>query len=147
MSGAIDGLWSRLARVTRFETRSASEHGGVDASIAGAVQVARDDDRLHFEERGVATLDDGRSLDTRNAITWMRDGDSIDISHERFGSWRTVALVRLCAVDERTLQSEAPHECGKDRYSCIVRLLDDAIEIEWSITGPRKRATLTTVYS
>lgn len=147
MSGAIDDLWSRLARVTRFETRSSSEQGGVDGSIAGAVEVSREGDRLRFEERGVATLEGGRSLDTRNAITWTRRGDSIDVAHERLSAAHPVALVRLYGSHDGVFVSEAPHLCGDDRYSCTARLHDHAIEVEWAITGPRKRATVATTYS
>jgi len=144
---SLDALWECLALIRRFETRYAREPGGFEAHITGEVAIERERATLCFVERGVATISDGRRLETRNAIAWTREGDAIDLARERFKVFNAVALVRLRAVDATTFESEAAHECADDRYACVVRLRDDAIAIEWTIRGPRKRATVATTYS
>lgn len=142
---SMDALLLRLARVTRFRTVARGDDG--DTTIEGDAAVDAAATRIAILERGSLVTLAGSRLDTRNAIIWTRDGDAIGVSHDRFGPDRAVALVRLREVGPGECASEAPHLCGDDQYACKVRLHDDAIEIVWSIVGPRKRMTLTTIYS
>ena len=143
---SVESIWRALGQVSRFRTRTHDAGSGEDAAIAGPVAVVAECDRLRYDERGVLTTPDGRTLDTRNTIVWTRERAAIAVSHERFGSAHAVALVRL-VPDGDALRSEADHICADDRYACAVRMIVGGIEVLWTITGPHKRMTVTTVYS
>jgi hypothetical protein len=143
---SVESTWRALAQVSRLRTRTHDAISGDAASIVGEVGVIADGDSLRYDERGVLTTPDGRTLETRNTILWMRERDAIAVSHERFGAANAVALVRL-VVDGDGLRSESDHNCSDDRYACAVRVIDGGIEVAWTITGPRKRMAVTTVYS
>lgn len=138
-------LWERLGRVARFAAVTRGDDGA--ARMEGLVTVDASARRLAFVERGSLTTPAGRRLDTRNTLVWTLEEGAIALAHERFGAGRAVPLVRLREMDNAVFESEAAHVCADDRYACRVRLHDDAIEVEWAITGPRKRMTVTTAYS
>ncbi|MFG0275630.1 MAG: DUF6314 family protein [Phycisphaerales bacterium] len=142
----MDSIWSALAVATRVRTRTLDAATGDATEIDGRVKVSVDGDALRFEERCVLTTHEGRTLDTRNTIVWTRRDGAIEVSHERFGPARAVALVRL-VPDGDALRSAADHICAGDRYACAVRCNDGAVGVEWTIIGPRKRILVATVYS
>jgi hypothetical protein len=143
---SVESIWRALAQVSRLRTRTHDAISGDAASIVGDVAITAAHNTLRYDEGSVLTMPDGRTLETRNTIVWTRERDAIAVSHERFGSANAVALVQL-VPDHDGLRSESDHICADDRYACAVRVIDGGIEVAWTISGPRKRMAVTTVYS
>jgi len=152
VGGAIEPLWSRLARVTRVRTASRCERGGESGVIEATVSVRVEEggDRVVFHERGEAATPDGRRFTTRNAVAWRALGEprEIEVAHLRHGEDRPTPLVRLRPSGDGAFESVEPHVCGEDLYACRARALEDGgVEIVWTVTGPRTQGEVRTRYT
>lgn len=146
MNAAIIKVWRHLPCLRDLEfTATAGPGSATGWTGNGQAQVTprtdHDGIRLfesgHFTPMGTAT-----SVAFRNVYRWQDGGSRLSLWHERFGAEAPVWLFDLVATDHDTLVAAVPHHCGNDDYSALLRLVDDGIDLTWTITGPRKNDTL-----
>jgi hypothetical protein len=89
-----------------------------------------------------------RPIRFNNIYRWQRlDDDTLRLEHLRFGADRAVHLFDLACSTRAHWQSRSPHVCGDDRYSATLDLGDAALELRWSIVGPRKHEDIRYRYA
>ena len=148
----VRGTWERLAIIRElwFEARPLSATAsGWSGRGEGTVEVERiDPGTLIFHERGVWKPDVGREMPFRNVFRWTvaPEGDHLRLEHLRFGVESPVFLFDLVPVAVGVLESSGPHACGRDRYSARMVYDQEAIRVNWTITGPKKDESLAYRY-
>jgi len=120
-----------------------------NATAAGRVEVSRTGSRLiTFHEAGLWTSLDRQTLDFRNIYQWSLSdmGDTIRLTHLRYGPDNPVHLVDFMAIGADLMQSFQPHMCKADRYNASLCAAGDRIHLDWRIQGPSKNDTLHCIY-
>lgn len=147
----LTDTWKRLRAVRRlrFLARSRNRACGCNGEGAGQVEVTViGDSSLTFTERGTWVVESGRQLDFNNAYRWTFDRDvgTVRLEHLRYDPAQPVFLLELAPTDESGFESISPHRCGEDVYAATVRFADDAVDLRWSVKGPKKDAVIRCTY-
>ena len=146
-------LWEALRLTTRYQYRSQPGEKSVMGWAGkgqGKVNVSEEQDTLYFYEKGSFTLEqNGNQVSTQNEYIWKRiSEDRIKLLHSRFGRDNTVELFDLIFDDASgKWKSETAHHCGDDLYSGHISIIDNEIQFNWSIIGPRKQENLYYCYT
>ncbi len=135
-------------RVLRFAATSALQTAW-NGEGTGSVQTElTDSDVLIFRENGEWAPETGRPLRFHNVYRWSKTGrDSVCLEHLRFGPDKPVKLFELVAESPELWTSPAPHHCGDDLYSAVLKVGEDKIDLQWTIRGPRKDERIHYIYS
>ena len=172
-STLIDVIWDRLSRIVRLEFQASSgATSGTHWQGRGSAEV-----RTESTASAIRFFESGRFLpgasstptSVRNVYLWQREGQALLLSHERLGRESGVFLLRFTQTgrewtdpepmdldgtstkrtgpDRETLQSSEPHRCGQDRYRATLRLTEDGIRLDWTVTGPHKDERLVQHYA
>jgi Family of unknown function (DUF6314) len=99
-----------------------------------------------FGESGVWRSVDGNESRFRNTFRWSVIDNLVRLEHLRFGEGNPVHLFDLAQVGEQEWKSASPHLCRDDCYAAVLLILEDCIEVRWSIDGPKKQQAIEYVY-
>ena len=136
----LNDLWSRLllAKTVRFSSNR-------NVTGLGSVRVeSLSEHKLIFHEQG-RRLD--QEISFYNTLCWKREEDGICLEHLRRGATHPQFLVKLLESEaEYSLQTQAPHLCGKDKYTARLTWNASGIHLEWTVSGPKKQETLSFFY-
>ncbi len=134
--------WSRLAgvRALRFSAHSETKSGWNGAGRGSVVVAQPDPNTTTFVESGSWQPEEGRELVFSNVFRWSRSdsGKSIRLEHLRHGHANPVYLFALVPNDRDSWHTATPHVCRDDLYSAEMAIGRDAIELLWTVTGPKK---------
>jgi hypothetical protein len=81
-----------------------------------------------------------------NAYRWCFDRAGLRLSHERRGEEEAVELSVLVRIAPGRWAATAPHVCGEDVYSALVRETDNGLVLRWRVTGPAKTQFIRSTY-
>ncbi len=89
-----------------------------------------------------------RAIRFNNVYRWqLLDDAGLQLEHLRRGADHAVHLFDLGCETPTRWRSRSAHRCGDDRYSATLDLADVALELRWSIVGPRKHEDLRYRYA
>ncbi len=118
--------------------------GAEGGSGTGSVAVATDGPTVVLTEAGVWAPAGARPMRWRAVARWRAEGAALAVEHVRQG---TPALAVLDRGPDGAWAGREPHVCGADRYTAALRLDGGAVEVTWTIAGPRKAARVVTRYA
>ena len=141
-------IWDLLRNVTvvSFEARSAAQTGWNGAGTGSVAVSEPSPGVLVFAESGSWQPHGRRDIRFSNVYRWTLAGDVLRLEHLRFGEANAVHLIDFTQAGEREWRSSSPHLCRADCYSAVLTVRDDALLLNWTIDGPRKRETIEYVY-
>lgn len=135
-------VWPRLAEIRslRFSARSATKSGWNGAGCGSVAVGHPSPNTITFVESGTWQPEAGRELVFSNVFRWSRSdsGESIRLEHLRRGSANPITLFDLVPRDKDSWHSATPHVCGDDLYSADLTTGLRAIELLWTVRGPKK---------
>lgn len=145
-------VWPRLTGVRLLLFESSSRAGtGWDGTGSGLVDVEQPDpDTVVWLESGTWLGPSGSAVSFSNSYRLRREGRSLGVSHLRRGRLQPVELVRLDPVgpaEPDQWRAAEPHLCGADRYDARLRVTQEAVLLDWWITGPAKDESLRYRYT
>jgi hypothetical protein len=138
--GRIQRLWRRLGSVAAFTC--ASEPGPASKTDWhghgwGSVElIERSDAELHFLEHGSFEFGGSEPVEMYNTFIWQRRDNGLRLSHGRHGE--PVFLFDLEPAGAGVWKSARAYECADDLYLGILTETAAGLDLEWTITGPRK---------
>lgn len=138
-------LWERLrlVRSLHLVARSANSMGWNGHGSGVVAVVEPDGENLEFHESGTFEPDDGGRIAFRNVFHWRQTGPkTIRLQHLRHGPTDPVALIDLVAEGTGTWSTVRSHHCRDDDYRARLYSQGPDIVLHWSVTGPRKQATI-----
>lgn len=144
--------WDRLRtiRTMSFEARSRSGADlGWNGTGRGIVRVEEaDPDTLLFHEKGVWSPEDRPSLTFNNLFQWHLDRSlpRIRLEHLRFGAGDPLGSIDLVQESDGIWASLEPNAHRGDLYSARMELGQDAVILDWTVTGARKDERITYSY-
>ncbi len=140
-------LWDRLKSVERFTFEARSGEGsltGWNGVATGSVDVlCQIPGTIIYKEICQFVPENGETMQLKNTYEWQQMNGMIRLSHARRVDRQH--LVDIREIEEGCFTGE-PHLCGKDYYHLRVKLLEEKIEVLWSIEGPRKNERICYVY-
>lgn len=145
-------LFSKLTKISNFEFESSSgekSQTGWNGSAKGSVTIKIEQDLIYFKEQGRFKLNcTERETKIENEYIWQKiDSKRIRLFHARFGYDNLVTLFDLIPKDKNSWYSEKQHVCVNDLYSAELYILNNAIELIWQISGPKKQEKIKYLYS
>jgi len=144
-------VWNRLSKIASlsFEASSSIPNGWNGSGIGIVVVESPNNQTLLFRERGQWSSPDGRQLTFSNVYRWSRDTNNsrIRLEHLRFGPDQPVYLFELAGVDAQKMISVEPHVCSEDLYSAQLVVMDSQLNLDWTVTGPKKNETIKYAYA
>ncbi|WP_420455575.1 DUF6314 family protein [Rubrivirga sp.] len=131
----------RLAAASRaaVEVRSGADGG----SGAGDVTATTDGGAVVLAEAGTWTPAGARPMRWRAVSRWRAQGAALAVEHLR---QEAPARVVLDLGPDGVWAGREPHACGADLYAVGLRIVGDALEVTWTVSGPRKSARVVTRY-
>ena len=146
----IAEIRQRIAGITEsaFETYSEGKPG-CTGSGKGNVSVRFEGDTIHFRERGEWTNHLEKTMNFTNEYRWSFDEalPAVKLEHLRRGDDDPVCLIRFLPESEGSWVCREPYICGSDEYTAGLYFEKNRIVLEWNITGPQKKNSITRIYS
>jgi hypothetical protein len=146
---AATELWDHLRRVTivNFTAQSQSATGWSGLGSGAVVVESPAPEFLVFKESGTWQPIRGRETRFTNVFRWTILGaKAIRLEHLRFGPENPVHLLDLSPHLDRTWVANGPHVCSEDCYSADLQLHENGLNVQWSITGPKKNELIRYAY-
>lgn len=140
IGGGIQRLWRRLGTVTGFACTSkpgpASKTGWRGHGRGSVELIKKGDTELRFLERGTFEFGGSEAVEMYNTFIWQRRDDGLRLSHGRHAE--PVFLFDLEPAGDGVWKSARAHVCADDLYFGILTETAAGIDLEWTITGPKK---------
>ncbi|MGB3542317.1 DUF6314 family protein [Rubrivirga sp.] len=131
-----------LARLASSRTASIRIEGEVRGTGTGTVEVVLEGATVVLVDVGTWTLG-GHSVRWRSSSRWRVCGNALEVERVRQGE---SARVVLEVGPDGVWRSVEAWICGFDAYSVGVTVLEDAVEVVWTIRGAAKASRTVTRY-
>lgn len=144
----VQTIIARLSRAAEFETVIEDRAAARRSLIRGSIEVlSHQPDSLTLRESGRYVPEQPGVAGTLNTLRWSAAHDTLTLDHLRHAG-RDVppTLLARFAFVAGGFRAR-PHACGNDIYDpALVLVGETGVELAWRVRGPRKDASIRTVY-
>lgn len=149
----METLWQRLKQVAQMTLEA--ECAGELWTGQGRVDVHTSDcgKELVFQEAGAWHATQGNVQPFSNLYFWSFDFlKNVFLLHRKRAEAEDPELLArfvqnvACHTSGTRWKQEEPHLCGDDCYTVLLELRSDALSLDWTIRGPKKKDQVRITY-